>query len=583
MNTNNFQLNNLLKRNPNHISSSPSEFVLNKNNNETNNSYLKATSSPLKSENSPNNSNQYLNPITQVINNRALSPVEDDKNPVLSPMGFNAAMFLATNSLNDKLSVSSIQNNNTTNHIGSPYNTTPIPSISSNQSSINYQNSFDTLNIPKNSEILYSPDINMMVEANSQKKQSLQIPNSSLILPKKKVASYPSALNTTDIEQIEAVMHSPQIINSPLVSSPTSSFNEFDNSIKSVSSPQNDLTLTNKISLNQEVENSGDVKIINSYLLKGDYNGYMSNISNQSQSSSKKTPSIVLTPSTDSYAIPSQMTIERNRNIIHSSNSLSVNSLKTSFLNDNNNINTVHINSDKLNDNLRLDNISMLSNNNEGSTVSSSILTKKDTSSNQDEYSSTNMNNSYNMTTGSSESSLTNENLNQLESNKINNDTSNDSRSISNPSSISKKTRKRKTQDKQNPSKKKNTTKKGKSKGENKEEISNQNSSSNDTSSKQSSNGRVIKYPKIYECKFPGCNKAFTKAHNLRSHERSHMNDRPYSCKYCDKSFVRQYDLLRHERIHTGVKPYVCKKCLAAFSRNDAYNKHIRSCLEKKD
>jgi hypothetical protein len=94
-------------------------------------------------------------------------------------------------------------------------------------------------------------------------------------------------------------------------------------------------------------------------------------------------------------------------------------------------------------------------------------------------------------------------------------------------------------------------------------------------------NGRVTKNPRIFECKFKGCNKAFTKAHNLRSHERSHMNDRPYSCKYCEKSFVRQYDLLRHERIHTGVKPYVCKKCFAAFSRNDAYNKHIRSCLNE--
>jgi len=471
-------------------------------------------------------------------------------------MGYNAAMFLASNSMNksslnasmnnDKLSVSSIPNNNSNNQIGSPYNTTPIPLISSNPSS---QQSLDSLNIPKNSEVLYSPDINVMIEASSYK-QSLQLSN----LPRKKVASYPSALNSTEMEQVESVLRSPQLINSPLVNSPTSSLNEFDPSIKTVSSPQADVSLTN----NNTIPNiDGDHKMSNTLLLK-DYNSYRS----QNSSNTKKTPSIVLTPSTDSLVTPSQMAVD-NRNILHTNNSLSlrrnsISSLAPSFMNDNS---SLHIGS--RNDSHRVNNINLTSNENSNG----GFLNNNNTS-----LTLTNI-------TSSPESTINNNNSLQIEKSKQDND-GNDL-PVPSKSSKPKKTRKRKMQDKQTSSKKKNSGKKGQTNDENNEEVSTQDS--NDTNSKQSSNGRVIKYPRIYECKFPGCNKAFTKAHNLRSHERSHMNDRPYSCKYCEKSFVRQYDLLRHERIHTGVKPYVCKKCLAAFSRNDAYNKHIRSCFDKKD
>jgi len=77
---NNGNSNNYQTLNSNHISSSPSEFVLNKNNNDTNNSYLKTASSPLNSAGSPNpNSNQYLSPLGPNINNKVPSPGEDEK------------------------------------------------------------------------------------------------------------------------------------------------------------------------------------------------------------------------------------------------------------------------------------------------------------------------------------------------------------------------------------------------------------------------------------------------------------------------------------------------------------------------
>ncbi|KAG4273766.1 hypothetical protein FPRO04_01407 [Fusarium proliferatum] len=46
------------------------------------------------------------------------------------------------------------------------------------------------------------------------------------------------------------------------------------------------------------------------------------------------------------------------------------------------------------------------------------------------------------------------------------------------------------------------------------------------------------------------CNKKFTRNINLKSHERSHFGDRPYSCTTCRKAFARINDCRRHEKIH---------------------------------
>ncbi|KAG4260309.1 hypothetical protein FPRO03_02132 [Fusarium proliferatum] len=46
------------------------------------------------------------------------------------------------------------------------------------------------------------------------------------------------------------------------------------------------------------------------------------------------------------------------------------------------------------------------------------------------------------------------------------------------------------------------------------------------------------------------CNKTFTRNINLKSHERSHFGDRPYSCTTCRKAFARINDCRRHEKIH---------------------------------
>ncbi|KAK9365381.1 hypothetical protein V1509DRAFT_382425 [Lipomyces kononenkoae] len=96
---------------------------------------------------------------------------------------------------------------------------------------------------------------------------------------------------------------------------------------------------------------------------------------------------------------------------------------------------------------------------------------------------------------------------------------------------------------------------------------------------------RVAKNPSTHAC--PLCPKRFTRAYNLRSHLRTHTDERPYGCSVCGKAFARQHDRKRHESLHSGIKKFECKGELAdglgtwgcgrRFARADALGRHFRS------
>ncbi|KAG0304704.1 hypothetical protein BGZ98_005148 [Dissophora globulifera] len=82
-------------------------------------------------------------------------------------------------------------------------------------------------------------------------------------------------------------------------------------------------------------------------------------------------------------------------------------------------------------------------------------------------------------------------------------------------------------------------------------------------------------YKSEFEC--DKCDKTFNRQFNLKSHQRTHSNEKPNKCHYCPKAFLRKYDCERHVRKHEDNKHYQCEQCDEGFTRWEGLNRHKKT------
>ncbi|XP_031727966.1 transcription factor E4F1 [Anarrhichthys ocellatus] len=80
------------------------------------------------------------------------------------------------------------------------------------------------------------------------------------------------------------------------------------------------------------------------------------------------------------------------------------------------------------------------------------------------------------------------------------------------------------------------------------------------------------------------CDKSFKTTNILRTHMKTHSDQKNFSCDLCGTSFRTKGSLIRHNRRHTDERPYRCTLCGQSFRESGALTRHLKAltpCTEK--
>jgi len=74
------------------------------------------------------------------------------------------------------------------------------------------------------------------------------------------------------------------------------------------------------------------------------------------------------------------------------------------------------------------------------------------------------------------------------------------------------------------------------------------------------------------------CEKRFSSSSNLKTHERVHKMEKPYMCNMCEDRFTQHIHLKQHVvRVHGQKKPHPCHSCTNAYFTKSSLNQHLKS------
>ncbi|KAM4032495.1 uncharacterized protein ACNLHF_019715 [Anomaloglossus baeobatrachus] len=73
------------------------------------------------------------------------------------------------------------------------------------------------------------------------------------------------------------------------------------------------------------------------------------------------------------------------------------------------------------------------------------------------------------------------------------------------------------------------------------------------------------------------CGRFFTRKSHFATHQRTHMGQKPYLCSECGKCFKKKSNLVIHQRTHTGEKPFLCSECGKCFNKKSNLVIHQRT------